>query len=93
MSNIEILKNTKTELEIKVPGESHTICNLLRKYLMEDEDVKYAVYGIDHPIVGEPIITIKANPKKSPKKAILSASNKIKEINNEFREELKAKLK
>jgi DNA-directed RNA polymerase subunit L len=85
MDSIEIIKNNKTELEIATPGESHTICNLLRKYLMEDNDVRYAVYGIDHPIVGKPIITIKSNPKKSPKSALLRASTRLKERNEEFR--------
>ncbi|MDR1721453.1 MAG: DNA-directed RNA polymerase subunit L [Methanobrevibacter sp.] len=85
MSEIRIIKNTKTELEIAVPGESHTICNLLRKYLMENPDVKYAVYGIDHPIVGEPVITVKANTKKNPKKSFLSAVNRVKETTAEFK--------
>ena len=42
-----------------IHGENHSLCNVLRKYLMEDNDVEYAVYGIDHPLTGEPIMTIK----------------------------------
>ncbi|OQD59476.1 DNA-directed RNA polymerase, subunit L [Methanobrevibacter arboriphilus JCM 13429 = DSM 1125] len=85
MDDIEILKSTKLELELMIPGESHTICNALRKILMEDEEIDYAVYGIDHPLIGEPIITIKAKRTKDPKKSLLRASNKLKEQSDEFK--------
>lgn len=85
MDDIEILKSTKLELELMIPGESHTICNALRKILMEDEEIDYAVYGIDHPLIGEPIITIKAKRTKDPKKSLLRASNKLKDQSDEFK--------
>ncbi|MDR2873976.1 MAG: DNA-directed RNA polymerase subunit L [Methanobrevibacter sp.] len=76
--DVKLIKNTKTELEIALPGESHSICNILSKYLMEDETVNYAVYGIDHPLIGDPVISIKVANKKSHKKALITANNKIK---------------
>jgi len=85
MDDIKILKSTKLELELSIPGESHTICNAIRKNLMEDEDVEYAVYGIDHPLIGEPTITIKVKRTKDPKKALLKASNVLKEQSEEFK--------
>ena len=85
MDDIEILRSTKLELELKIPGESHTVCNALRKVLMEDDDVDYAVYGIDHPLIGEPEITIKVKRTKNPKKVLLKASNKLKEQSEEFK--------
>ena len=36
---IEIVTDKTLELEIIIHGEDHTICNVLRKYLMEDDDV------------------------------------------------------
>ncbi|RBQ24027.1 DNA-directed RNA polymerase subunit L [Candidatus Methanobinarius endosymbioticus] len=85
MDDIEILNSTKLELELMIPGESHTICNALRKILMEDEEIDYTVYGIDHPLIGEPKITIKAKRTKNPKKALLKASNQLKEESEEFK--------
>lgn len=85
MDDIEILNSTKLELELMIPGESHTICNALRKILMEDDEIDYAVYGIDHPLIGEPKITIKAKRTKNPKKALLRASTKLKEQSQEFK--------
>ncbi len=86
MDDIEIKTNKKLELEIIAHGESHSVCNALRKILMEDDDVDYAVYGIDHPIVGEPIMTIKVKRTKSPKKALFKASTKLKEQSEIFKE-------
>ena len=88
MKDIELIKNTKTEIEFVVPGESHTICNVIRKYLMDDSSVRYAVYGIDHPIVGEPVISIKVNQKKSPKNTLLKAATKLKDQTDEFKKSL-----
>ena len=44
---IEVIKESKLELEMTIHGENHSLCNVLRKYLMEDDDVEYAVYAID----------------------------------------------
>ncbi|MDR2624344.1 MAG: DNA-directed RNA polymerase subunit L [Methanobrevibacter sp.] len=85
MEDIVVIKDIKTELEIEVHGESHSICNILRKYLMEVDDVKHAVYGIDHPLIGNPIITIKTSNKKTPKKSLLLAANKVKDTTDEFK--------
>ena len=82
---IEIITDKKNELEIELKGESHTICNPLRKILMEDDDVKYAVYSIDHPIVGEPILKIKA---KDPKKSLKKAAKKLQEETKDFKDQI-----
>jgi len=67
---MKIITDKKKELEIEITGETHTLCNALRKTLMEDEDVEAAAYVIEHPIIGEPKLQIKAkNPRKSLKKA------------------------
>lgn len=67
---MKVIKNTKKELEIEITGETHSLCNTLRKTLMEDEEVEAAAYVIEHPIIGEPKLYVKAkNPKKSLKKA------------------------
>lgn len=67
---MKIIKDEKKELEIEITGESHSLCNALRKVLMEDKNVESAAYVIDHPIIGQPRLHIKAkNPRQSLKKA------------------------
>lgn len=82
---IEVVKDTKLELEMIIHGENH-FCNVLRKYLMEDSDVEYAVYGIDHPLTGEPIMTIKTKRTKRPRDSLLRAAQRLKEETAEFKE-------
>ncbi|MBU4534819.1 MAG: DNA-directed RNA polymerase subunit L [Euryarchaeota archaeon] len=79
---MEIITSKRYELEILVEGETHTLCNALRKILMEDETVKSAAYAIEHPIVGEPKLYIKS---KSPKKSLKIAAETLKERCEEFK--------
>jgi DNA-directed RNA polymerase subunit L len=79
--NMKVIKDTKTELEIEITGESHSLCNTLRKTLMDDEDVEAAAYVIEHPIIGEPKLYVKAkNPKKSLKTAAETVQSKCDEL-------------
>jgi len=79
---MKVLKNTKKELEIEITGETHSLCNTLRKTLMEDEDVEAAAYVIEHPIIGEPKLYVKA---KNPKKSLKLAAEKVKSRCDEFK--------
>ena len=84
MDNIEIIKNTATEIEFKINDESHGVCNALRHILMQDEDVEYAVYNIDHPLTGKPIMTIRTNGE-NPKTVLKKAAEQLKHDSNEFK--------
>ena len=67
---IEVVKDTKLELEMIIHGENH----------------EYAVYGIDHPLTGEPIMTIKTKRTKRPRDSLLRAAQRLKEETAEFKE-------
>jgi len=84
---VKIIRDEKYELEIIFEGETHTLCNALRKILLEDETVKAVAYSIDHPIIGKPHMYIRGdNPRKSLKKA----AKTLKEKSKEFKDLLKA---
>lgn len=83
--DIEVLTDKKLELEIVLHGEKHALCNALRKILMEDDDVQYAVYGIDHPLIGEPIMTIKTKQKKVARNSLKKAAEILKDQAEEFK--------
>ncbi|HHY00764.1 MAG TPA: DNA-directed RNA polymerase subunit L [Methanothermobacter sp.] len=80
---MKIITDKKNELEIEITGETHTLCNTLRKTLMEDKDVESAAYVIEHPIIGEPKLYIKA---KNPKKSLKNAAETLKSRCEEFKE-------
>jgi len=82
---MKVIKDTKNELEIEITGESHSLCNALRKTLMEDKDVESAAYIMEHPIIGEPKLYVKAkNPKKSLKNAAETIKSRCDEIKKEI---------
>ena len=88
MKNFEIVNEKTLELTFIVKDESHGICNALRHILMQDPDVEYAVYGIDHPLTGEPIMTIKTKRTKRPRDSLNRAALRLKEETAEFKEVL-----
>jgi DNA-directed RNA polymerase subunit L len=79
---MKVIKDTKNELEIEIEGESHTLCNVLRKTLMEDKDVESAAYVIEHPTIGVPKLYLKA---KNPRKSLMRAVETLKSRSDEFK--------
>ena len=90
---VNVLKRTENELKIEVEGAGHTICNLLQKRLLEDENVELAGYDIPHPLTPVPVIYIRTNGKVKPEEALLKALEKAREMNEEFSKALQKALK
>lgn len=76
-TNIEIIEEKPSELTFIVHGESHGICNAIRHVLMKNPEVEYAVYNIDHPLTGEPEMTIKTKESQSPRIALKKAAEEL----------------
>lgn len=90
---IKVLKKTENELKIEVEGVGHTLCNLLQKRLLEDENVDLAGYDVPHPLASNPIIYVRTRGKVKPEEALLKAVEKAREMNKEFSSELQKALK
>ena len=91
MDNIKVLNKTATEMEFEIEDESHGVCNALRHILMQDEDVEYAVYNIDHPLTGKPIMTIKTK-EGNPKDALKRAAEELKAESESFKQLIEENL-
>ena len=85
MVDFKIITDKTLELEFTAHNERHGICNALRHLLMENPDVEYAVYNIDHPLTGEPDFTIKTKRGKRPRIALKKAANDLKKQTDEFK--------
>ncbi|MEM2466303.1 MAG: DNA-directed RNA polymerase subunit L [Candidatus Bathyarchaeia archaeon] len=90
---VNVLKRTENELKIEVEGAGHTICNLLQKRLLEDENVELAGYDIPHPLTPVPVIYVRTKGKVKPEEALLKALEKAREMNEEFSKALLKALK
>jgi DNA-directed RNA polymerase subunit L len=73
------------ELTLDVEGESHTLCNVLQKTLLEDETVEMAGYDTPHPLVDRTILYIRTKGRKKPKTALNTATKKILNQSEAFR--------
>ncbi|MCC7571851.1 MAG: DNA-directed RNA polymerase subunit L [Candidatus Methanofastidiosum sp.] len=88
--DIEVIKNEENFMEFRIIGEDHTLCNVLRDALLQNNKVKVAAYRIDHPLLDRkrPMFIINTDGSISPKDALLEA---IKSVEKDIRG-LKKKL-
>ena len=85
MDKFNIIEDKTLELRFTIEDESHGICNALRHLLMQDHDVEYAVYNIDHPLTGKPDMTIKTKRGKRPRNALKKAAKKLQKESADFK--------
>lgn len=82
-----ILEDSKTRIKFELKGETHTICNILRKELWNDKDLIAAAYHIEHPMIGHPTFII--DHKKDARKALQSAISRLIKQTEELKEKFK----
>ncbi|MBT5021458.1 DNA-directed RNA polymerase subunit L [Candidatus Woesearchaeota archaeon] len=90
---IDILEESKNRLVFELNGESHGICNALKKQLWQTKGVKLAGYTITHPLVGAPRIIIETESKLDPKKAVAEACKQIKKDIDAFEKKFVKEVK
>ncbi len=56
---LRLLNRTKTELEFEVLGENETLLNPVKQALLDDPDVEFAEYIIEHPSLAIPKIFLR----------------------------------
>jgi len=91
---IKPIKKTKKELELEIIGEDETLLNPIKQRLLEENEVEYAEYFIDHPLIGKPKLylkTKKENPIEVLKKTVKSLEKDVNTMLKELNEKLKKK--
>ncbi|MBC7129285.1 MAG: DNA-directed RNA polymerase subunit L [Thermoplasmatales archaeon] len=79
---IKIKKDNGKEIEFELIGEK-TILNPLKQKLLQYEEVEYAEWRVEHPLISNPEFYLrvnKGNAKKILKKAIKEIKNEIDEL-------------
>ncbi|PXF58626.1 MAG: DNA-directed RNA polymerase subunit L [Candidatus Methanogaster sp.] len=82
--NLKILNKTDTELEMEIAGETHTLLNLLKTILLEDDAVEIATYDIKYLGISEPVMHVRTSGK-DPVQAMRSALHTMVAICDEFK--------
>lgn len=80
---IDVIKASSSEMHFVMKGERHTLPNLLREKLLEDDSVEFAAYKLPHPLGNDSEFIVKTKGK-NPKKAIADALKKIDKQLAEF---------
>lgn len=73
---LEVIKSEKNLLEFIIKGERHTYPNLLRSILLEDSNVEFVSYLLEHPMDNEAKFVLRVK-KGTPKKTLDEATKKI----------------
>ncbi len=89
---INIRANEPNYIEIEIDGEEHSLPNALREILIEEKDVEFAAYRIDHPTIGKPVLYLRTKSKKAAD-VLEWAIGKLKKMAGEFKAEMKAAKK
>ncbi|MHA1481536.1 MAG: DNA-directed RNA polymerase subunit L [Candidatus Thorarchaeota archaeon] len=79
-----IIEQSRYELKFEIGGESHSFPNLLRKTLLEEPSVEFAGYNIDHPLLAEPVFTLRTK-KRQANVVLREALEKMLARTEEFR--------
>ena len=87
---LEVIKSTKRQIEIKVKGENETLLNPVVQELLRIKDVEYATIETDHP--NDPyrrlFVRLIKGSKKEPIKVIKESLKQVKKVTSEFKKEL-----
>lgn len=73
---VSLLKNTKTELEVKIRGASETLLIPLLNKTLADPKVDYASYYTGHIILDDPRFYLRTK-KAAPHKVLKTAVNSV----------------
>jgi len=59
------IEHSRAEIKVEFPEEGHGFCNLLRKTLLEEPSVEFAGYTIDHPLLANPVVSLKTKRRQA----------------------------
>jgi DNA-directed RNA polymerase subunit L len=82
---VSVANLKETELEIVIEGEGHTLLNVLRDVLLDDEKVLFASYVIEHPMRSAPRLALRTDSKNALT-VLIEASSKMASVVAEFNE-------
>ena len=87
---LEVIKSTKRQIEIKVKGENETLLNPLVQELLRIKDVEYATIETDHPndTYRRLFVRLIKGSKKDPVKVIKESLKQVKKVTGDFKKEL-----
>ncbi len=90
---LKVIEETAKRIVFELKGESHTLCNALKKELWKNKHVKVATYTIKHPLVGIPQMVVETDGEVKPRKVLLDAVEKLTKQVSEFKKDFAKKAR
>jgi len=82
---VSVVNRKDTELEIIIEGEGHTLLNLLRDVLLDDESVVFASYVIEYQMRSAPRLALRTKGKDALT-VLIENTSKMASVVTEFNE-------
>lgn len=89
---VKVIENKKNRLIFELKGADHTLCNILKTEMWNDEHVKTSTYSIKHPQISSPEFIVETDTSVTPKSALTGAVNRLKKASDKFRKEIANEL-
>jgi len=90
--DIKVLAQEENYIELELTDEEQGFANALRELLINDKNVEFAAYRVDHPQLSPPRLMVRTK-SGSPLAAIKDAVKKLKKFSSEFNDEIKSAKK
>ncbi|WP_292466978.1 DNA-directed RNA polymerase subunit L [Methanolobus sp.] len=58
---LKIIDKTEDEMHLEIIGENHTLLNMLKSALLDDQRVQIATYDMKHVSISDPILFVKTD--------------------------------
>ena len=83
---VKIVTNEKNILELELVGADQSLAQLIAMKLNEENDVDFASYKVDHPILSHPVLYVRTK-KGDPSKLVLSVVASLKKNIENFKKQ------
>ncbi|MEK6967739.1 MAG: DNA-directed RNA polymerase subunit L [Nanoarchaeota archaeon] len=80
-----VIEESPKKFIVELRGESHTLLNVLKHKLWENDKIKIATYHVNHPLLGIPKLIVETDGSVKPRKAVSEAAEKLKKDVDKFR--------
>ena len=75
---VEFVKKQANWVEFKLVGETHTFANLLKSHLVDDPNVEFVAYKLEHPLDKDALFVLRTKGKEA-KKVLMDAAKRVQE--------------
>ncbi|MCX6773732.1 MAG: hypothetical protein NTY68_01910 [Candidatus Micrarchaeota archaeon] len=86
---INIIKSSKTEIEFEILDKNPTLPEMIVHYLNQRDDVDFAAYNWEHPMISFPKIVLRTSADEKASTALYETIEKIRKDLGSLKDSIK----